>query len=1048
MERRVTAFDNDGFFLMRTPLLPYGTFFGLSADVTDKTAVAEPDLGNTIAIERDRVMAAFTELRASPPVREAVRVASPDLAAALSQWDEGTLGPDGQRKALHSLFRYVVRMSTRSTPFGLFAGVSIGRMATEGAQRSGEPLVLAEQAAYRRRTSLDHSYLFLLFRAIASAPDHRSIATYRPTSGLYRVGRRVRFAETVVEGEEGLMSHQLVSLDRDGGLDLVVELARDGATLAALSAALVEACGVTTEEATEYLDDLVAHQLLGSDLCLAATGPDPLDDVTAQVAGHSDPGLHRALTTVRRRLGELDRAPLGCPAGPYDAVVDALRALPVPDLEPSRLFQLDLWKPLVGEVLDPAVIADVQTVITRLHAISPPRPRLELDRVRAAFVARYGDQWVPLTVATDPDLGVVADERRISTEATSLLDGMAFHEPNGEDVAATEAFGPRDLAVLDKLRQAWARGDHEITLDDADLGRMALADRQPLPTSFAAWIQLARPEGAHQVLFRAAVGPPGARLLGRFAHGDERLAAMLRHLAEREARCEPDAIFAEIAHLPEGRSGNVVCRPVLRPHDIPYLGRSGAPHQIRVDDLWVRVDDGRFVLWSASLDRRVVPRLSCAHNTDNNTVPLYWFLAELQYEGCCSSLAWDWGPFLYAAHLPRVRIGPVVVSREAWTLGAQDLSPLADRSPAARYLHVRSLRRAHRLPRHVALAEGDNELALDLENPVAIDVLAEMVRSRQRARLIELWPGPEDAGVQGPEGSYTNEIIVPFVRAPAEPPPPIRGPRPSSGPSSSDGLCIRIAVPRSRVDEVLLTTVSDAVGSVSDAVDHWTFDVTRAGAEWWIAVTVHGPRNRLVSDVLPALARRFADGCADGTLERWSVGGEDPSLRGPEPDDLDVRALEHLLACDARAAMALLAEVQGNDELRWQLALSSTHWLLRDLSPGVDARLAAVDALRAARLGSLAVGPDVEGDLSRASRRLRALGSWEAPGHDILAARRRDGGAGELGRSGSALIARIVERSARRLLRPATPAHELVIYDFLARTYRSEAARARLGGRP
>ena len=93
------------------------------------------------------------------------------------------------------------------------------------------------------------------------------------------------------------------------------------------------------------------------------------------------------------------------------------------------------------------------------------------------------------------------------------------------------------------------------------------------------------------MLLQHVGGPSGANLLGRFCHGDpDLLAKVAEHLREEEA-LDPDAIFAEVVHLPEGRLGNVLLRPVLRRGEIPYLGRSGAAEdqQIPVTDLTLRL---------------------------------------------------------------------------------------------------------------------------------------------------------------------------------------------------------------------------------------------------------------------------------------------------------------------------------------------------------------------------------------------------------------------------------------------------------------------------
>ena len=87
-------------------------------------------------------------------------------------------------------------------------------------------------------------------------------------------------------------------------------------------------------------------------------------------------------------------------------------------------------------------------------------------------------------------------------------------------------------------------------------------------------------------------------MLGRFCHGDE---LFERHVAEHlraEESLQPEAIFAEVVHLPEGRVGNVLLRPVLRGYEIPYLGLSGAASekQIPITDLRVSVVGDRIVL--------------------------------------------------------------------------------------------------------------------------------------------------------------------------------------------------------------------------------------------------------------------------------------------------------------------------------------------------------------------------------------------------------------------------------------------------------------------
>src|SRR5207302_153062 len=121
-------------------------------------------------------------------------------------------------------------------------------------------------------------------------------------------------------------------------------------------------------------------------------------------------------------------------------------------------------------------------------------------------------------------------------------------------------------------------------------------------------------------------------------------------------------IYAEVVHLPEGRTGNVLSRPVLRTFEIPFSGMSGAPfdRQILLDDLLVRVVGQQVVLRSRRLNRIVRPRMSTAHNHVRSALAPYRFLVSLAYTDVMATARWSWGPLEAAPFLPRVTAGRIV----------------------------------------------------------------------------------------------------------------------------------------------------------------------------------------------------------------------------------------------------------------------------------------------------------------------------------------------------------------------------------------------------
>ncbi|HKO58838.1 MAG TPA: lantibiotic dehydratase, partial [Thermoanaerobaculia bacterium] len=144
-----------GFFVLRTPLLPFDTLL--------EWADAGPG--------EDELLAHLRTLTERPEIAEALALASADLSLALEE--------KPGRKVLLALARYVTRMSSRPTPFGLLAGCSVGVMGETTSLR------LPPLEAYARRTDLG---IELLLR-VSDALDDETLrrAPLIPTSTRYEL---------------------------------------------------------------------------------------------------------------------------------------------------------------------------------------------------------------------------------------------------------------------------------------------------------------------------------------------------------------------------------------------------------------------------------------------------------------------------------------------------------------------------------------------------------------------------------------------------------------------------------------------------------------------------------------------------------------------------------------------------------------------------------------------------------------------------------------------------------------------------------------------
>jgi thiopeptide-type bacteriocin biosynthesis protein len=958
-------------------------------------------------------------------------------------------------------------MSTRATPFGLLATISLG---TVGGATS---LRLAARAESRRATRLDMHYLCVLADALERVPGIRRALVYVPSNGLHRVAGGYRHLEMRTDANTRARTAHVVAFDRSAEIDAVLERAEGGARPGELASALVDRDpDLDREEALGFVDEMMDAGLLASDLVPRITGAaDPLGEMAASLA--EIPEGERAasvLRAVRSSLADLDRAGIGSPIARYHDVAGALAALPA-EIDLHRLFQVDLHRPAQASI-DPALAAELSRAVQTLHSISRPATDGVLERCAQAFAARFGDQEspadVPLAVLLDDDLGIPLGDAVASEDASPLLAGLDLAPRAIAD--APRGWGPRETHLAARIDDVRRDGGNELVLGDDDLRALAPGRHAPLPDAFAVFAGLGTADGEARIWLHGAAGPSGAELLGRFCSADEVLLAHVRAHLEREERLRPDAIFAEVVHLPEGRVGNILARPILRAYEIPYLARSGAPadRRIAIDDLFVRLDRGRLSLRSARLGREILPRLTAAHAFAHAHSSIYRFLCALQSQGTAGAV-WDWGALAELPFLPRVRLGRTVFAAARWQLGRGDLAPLRRaKSDGDRIRSLRALRQRRGIPRTLLLADGDQRLLVDCENPVSVEGFAAALASRDRATLIE--PAGLHGVCVGPEGRFAAEVIVPFVRRAR----PRAAPRPTTGRApaaafapGSEWLYAKLYTGSAAADAVLTEIVAPLVArAVEDGTaDRWFF-VRYGDPDWHVRLRVHGERARLLAEIVPALHDLVRPWLTDGRVFRVQLDTYQPEVHrygGPSA----LPAVERVFHADSDAVLAIL-EASGDEVIgvRWKLALYGAHLYFEAFAVALRDRVATLSSWRDAlarehrldvlgRLGARfraeraelesMIAGSVEGELATGCAILDERSARLGPAiRDLRALERR----GALEGAATDLLEGFVHMHVNRVLRSAHRTHELVLYDFLARIYASDRARhgPRAGG--
>ena len=968
-----------GFFLLRTPLLPFAE--GPAAERSRALPDAPDDddpLEEALAEDRASGRARLRALLENPEIMEALRLAGWDAEAGVRRWREDPDSRSG-RKLERTLVLYWLRMSGRSAPFGLFAGTTVGEVGPK------TQLLLRERAAARRHSFLHASALRAVAQAALSAPEALESARLRTAPTLQRVAGTVRWAGADHESGERFATER-------PALAVCLDAARDGASRAELVAALERAGRASGDRARAHVQTLVERGLIVPE---AMPGPigDALDELE-RADGISGGPAGVDVGALREALADLDADGLVPPEGAHERVERCVGRFADSLEVDGTLVQADLIRSADEVCLGEEVIEEIRRGMDALALWAARHPD-PLRRLKDALSARYGEEWVPLLEALDPELGV----------------GPEAVEPEPEPPASR----PQEELLLGRVLEAAAAGSREIVLspdDEEKLPPASAAEVDPLPAALATVIaesQEALDAGRFQVHLHATTGPPVGRLAGRAAASDPALADYLVRLAEHERALAPDAIHAELAGLPGQRMGAILRRPALYDWCIDLDGTApSGPRSIPVSDILVAARFGRLVFRSRRQGRPVVPHLTSAISLDLPVRPALVVLGAVRYDRGSSS-AWTWGQLDAAPFLPRVRTGRVILALARWRLRGEEIAELlaARRGPEL-VRAVRHLRAVRGLPRQVALERLDDMLPLDLEDVHCLEVLGRLLREDpERADFVELVPGTEQLLAVGPDGRYLHELIVPFIGSRAQASDrdrkidpggdesahrsPIHGRRFAPG---SEWLYLKAYCGRTVADRLLVEVIGPACRSLVEAgdADRWFF-IRFRDDEHHLRVRLHGDAAALDSRVRPALEEALGASVGNGRVWRLALDTYDREVERYGGVSA-IAIAESIFHADSEAvleSLRLQRESGADAEARWRLALAGGALLLEDAGLDAPGRL---DALGRIRDG---LASEIHGKRSRLSGYAAPFRERRTELEGLLAAAREGDGGGLAG---------------------------------------------------
>jgi hypothetical protein len=240
------------------------------------------------------------ELYNDPIFVEAIYLASPSLYQEFKKWVNNDIAPEKVEKLKLSILKYFSRMSSRCTPYGLFAGCSVGSFSNES------NIILKKADKHERHTRLDMNFLVALSQSLAKDNNVKNKLLFFPNSSIYNIGNKLRYVEYYYNS--GFRHHNVVAIDFSFYLEKILDKAASGSTIEDLVSVLIDD-DITEDTAYNYICDLIENQILISELEPSVSGNEfimQIEDILKRSFSQNELPIFKIINIVNKNLSELD----------------------------------------------------------------------------------------------------------------------------------------------------------------------------------------------------------------------------------------------------------------------------------------------------------------------------------------------------------------------------------------------------------------------------------------------------------------------------------------------------------------------------------------------------------------------------------------------------------------------------------------------------------------------------------------------------------------------------------------------------------------------
>ncbi len=736
------------FFMMRTPLYPI-------------------DLYKNLFRINELNYNELNNLFSNEIIIEAINVSSLSLYESMKN-SNVCIDNKCNSKIVDSFIKYLIRMSTRTTPYGLFSGINVGFF------DDSSDIKLSQQENFIKSTRIDMEWCYKVIKMIEKDESIMQELKLTKNNIVYETGSRLKIPYISNMGDyvtDKKTRSQTSSITNSNMVKYSMSLCENPMKFIDLFNHLKD-LNKDVEDSTikNFIYQLLENEYLISELRPPIVNTNPLNyilDILSKLK--FNPNIYFKLIEIKGLIEKYNKTSVGQGEDIYNELITKMKLI----IETKDYVQVDMKSVSKNDVkLNKKIKQSIEEFASLFYLISEDSSKKSLMAYKQSFEEKYGIyREVPLLELMDSNIGLGFYDKYANIE-------------NIHDYRYYISVGKRksiNKYLYDKIIDALKKNINEVKIEalelDTILDKYELNRFTPIPSSMEIYANIIAnscsdiDNGDFLICLGPTIGSNGAgKSFGRFSELLDDSIHHLKKLNEMESDLNDNEILVTINETPMyGRHGNVTTVSSNRKYEINLsTNNSNDIKSIALSDLYVGIDNDRFFVKSKTMNKKI------KFKSESMINPIFCsditkFLIEIS--DCSSKQLFSFlldDDFLELNYIPRISYKNIVLIPEQWKLSLNALN-LDYKSVDKHNFHtkINEWISNNKIPQYIFMKESsysDNRLLLNLDVLEHLDILFEVLKKDAKEIIFtETLEMENNLIAQGSDGKYFSEFIIPLV---------------------------------------------------------------------------------------------------------------------------------------------------------------------------------------------------------------------------------------------------------------------------------------------